>query len=210
MSERKWKLGDDCCSEDAILGPVTFNDIITAVHCNCREKNKDAVIKTAREMLKMREEDFWFMVNNNIQEIIDDATPEEQKPLRNAPGWDSKRLENLAWEIQKWLLSHDMWMDVAIYYDGKCMSTSHRNADGKWEFRYNGEPFIEEGKDPRDYFDYVANPHILSMSFEGSLCHLLSYGVGGAKLEREFYDIFRRHGLRCELGDHWNLTCYER
>ena len=76
MSERKWKLGDDCYSEDVILDPVTFNDMITAVHCNCREKTKAEVIKTAREILKMREEDFWFMVKNNIQEIIDAATPE--------------------------------------------------------------------------------------------------------------------------------------
>lgn len=209
MSERKWKLGDDCYSEDAILDPVTFNDIITAVHCSCREKNKDAVIKTAREILKMREEDFWFMVNNNIQEIIDAATPEEQEPLRNAAGWDSKRLEDLAWDIQKWLAKHDMWQDVYIYYDGKRMGTSGL-VDGKEVFRYGGKPFIEEEKDPRDYFEYVANPHILSMSFEGPLYEVLNgYCIGWTKTEAEFNHLLNRHGVYYELGNAWNLSCYE-
>lgn len=208
MSERKWKLGDDCFPEDAVLDPVTFNDIILAV-CNCPEKTKEAVLITAREILSQQEEDFWFLVKNNIQEIIDTATPEEAKPLVNAPGWDSARVETLAWDIQKWLAAHDMWMDVCLYYNGKRMST-RGEVDGKTVSRSNGEPFVEEGIDPRDYFEYVADPHILSLSFEGTLNHILNgYIPGWVKLEDEFRSIFRRHGCYMQMGAHWNATCYE-
>lgn len=206
--EHDWKLGGWMNQHDAILDPVTFEQIITAVYHSRDGRTPEGVRKAAREFLRDRTENFWFLINNNIQEIIDAATPEEDRPLRNHPNWDSVRLESLAQEIYQWLLSHEMWIDTSIYYDGKRMSTSRKTGD-KWEFRYNGEPFIEEGMDPRNYFDYVAKNHIVSMSFEGPLCHLLAYGVGGEKLRNEFHAIFDRRALYFELGDHWNLTVYE-
>lgn len=207
--EHDWKLGIWMNQHDCILDPVTFEQIITAVYHNRDGRTPETVRAVAREILRDRTENFWFMVNNNIQEIIDAATPEEDRPLRNHPNWNSERLESLAQDIYKWLLSHEMWIDVSLYYDGKRMSTARDTGGGKWEYRYNGEPFIEDGFDPRDYFDYVAKQHIISMSFEGPLCHLLAYGVGGAELEKEFRAIFDRYGLYFELGDHWNLTAYE-
>ena len=33
-------------------------------------------------------------------------------------------IESLATELRSWLLEHDMWMDVTIYFDGKAFSTS--------------------------------------------------------------------------------------
>jgi len=82
--------------------------------------------------------------------------------------------------------------------------------DGKEVFRYNGEPFIEEGYDPRNYFEYVAKNHILSMSFEGDLYSILNaYTPGWTKLEAEFQKIFEKHGCYYEMGHAWNLTCYE-
>lgn len=125
--------------------------------------------------------------------------------MKNAEGWDSQRLEALAKDIYNWLIEHEMWIDVAIYYDGKRMHTIGKEGD-KTVFRYNGEPFIDEA-DPRTYFEYVAYPHILSMSFEGPLYDLLNYGFDD--LENEFEEVFKKHGVYYELGNAWNLTCYE-
>lgn len=125
--------------------------------------------------------------------------------MKNAKGWTSQRLEGLAKEIYNWLVEHEMWIDVAIYYDGKRMA-SWDKVNGEMLFRYNGEPFITEA-DPRTYFSYVADPHILSMSFEGPLYSLLNHGFD--ELEDEFEGIFKKHGLYFELGDAWNLTCAE-
>lgn len=122
--------------------------------------------------------------------------------LRNAPGWDSEKLEELANEIYQWLVSNRMWVDVQIYYDGKCMKTNDGN-----NFRYNGEPFITEDVDPREYFEYVADPHILSMSFEGTLYDILNYN-SGSSLETDFINLFNEYGLYYEMGHMWNLTCY--
>jgi hypothetical protein len=207
--ERKWKLGDDCYPEDAVLDPVTFKDIILAVQCNCKIKNKEAVIATAKEILSQRLEDFWGLINNNVDEIIEAATPNKPEPLANAPGWDSARLQKLATDIYNWLSQYDLWFDVTIYYDGKCMSTNGI-VDGEWQSRNNGEPFIEEGIDPRKYFKYVANPHVLSMSFEGDVYQIFNgcnrFYEG---LEEEFSALLKEHGLYYELGNAWNLTCYE-
>lgn len=124
--------------------------------------------------------------------------------MKNAKGWDSKKLEALAKEIYQWLVDNEIWVDVAIYYDGKRMASWGKEG-GKDVFRYNGEPFITEAE-PSNYFEYVADPHILSMSFEGPLYDVLNYGSG---LENEFTAIFEKHGLYYELGNSWNLTCYE-
>lgn len=34
--ETKWKLGDDLISSDSLLDGITFDDVILAVHHNCR------------------------------------------------------------------------------------------------------------------------------------------------------------------------------
>lgn len=36
MEERKWILGDDLAACDNLLDGITFDDVILAVHCNCR------------------------------------------------------------------------------------------------------------------------------------------------------------------------------
>lgn len=122
----------------------------------------------------------------------------------NEKGWTSKRLEKLASEIHKWLRSHDMWIDTYIYYDGKCMCTEGK-LNGETVFRYNEAPFIREDSYPT--FEYVADPHILSMSFEGPLYEVLNYGPWN--LAEEFQKIFEKYGLYYELGNAWNLTCYK-
>lgn len=68
--ERAWKLGDDLCGEDNVLDGFSFYDLIAAVHCNCREVTKKAVLDTAREILDQRVQDMMYLVQNNTSEII--------------------------------------------------------------------------------------------------------------------------------------------
>ena len=37
-----------------------------------------------------------------------------------------ERIENLAIEIREFLLEYGMWIDVAIYFNGKCFTTCDR------------------------------------------------------------------------------------
>lgn len=116
--------------------------------------------------------------------------------------------EQLATEIFNWLVDRELWMDVAIYFNGKRWSTA--NADHT-EFCYNERRYFEDVADPKDYFEYVREPeNILSMSFEGSLYEVLNgYVRGWVKLEDEFRKIFDKYGLYYEMGGSWNLSCFE-
>lgn len=73
--ENKWKLGEDMFPEDNILDGITFDEIILTLHCNVRKEqiNADAVSKTAKEILEMRLEDCRFILENNIEEIVNRA-----------------------------------------------------------------------------------------------------------------------------------------
>lgn len=119
----------------------------------------------------------------------------------------NKQKEQLATEIFEWLVEHEMWVDVCIYFNGKRWSTS--NHKDCMDFCYNEHRYFEDEADPRDYFSYV-NDKTLSMSFEGPLYHMLNgYTQGWVKLEDEFQKIFEKYNLYIELGNAWNLTCYE-
>ena len=71
-----WKLGKDMISSDTILDPVTFDDLILALKCNCEHITPDAVIIQATEILNQRLEDWKYLIENNIDEIIALATDE--------------------------------------------------------------------------------------------------------------------------------------
>lgn len=119
----------------------------------------------------------------------------------------NKQKEQLATEIFEWLVKHEMWIDVCIYFNGKRWGTHNAEAD---EYYYNEHKYHEEEADPRDYFEYVNEPNILSMSFEGPLYHVLNgYTSGWTKLEDEFRKMFEKYGVYYEMGHAWNLTCYE-
>lgn len=90
-------------------------------------------------------------------------------------------------------------MDVSIYFNGKRWSTQQKSKD-HWEFCYNENRYFESIADPKDYFEYVREPNILSMSFEGGLYEVLN-GYNGFKLEAEFQKIFHKYGLYYELGN---------
>ena len=115
-----------------------------------------------------------------------------------------KQKENLATEIFNWLVDNNLWIDVSIYFNGKRWSTSNKDYT---EFCYNERRYFESDAEPRDYFEYVREPNILSMSFEGALYYVLNGYTQGKKAD-EFLKILEKYGLYYELGNAWNLTCY--
>lgn len=120
---------------------------------------------------------------------------------------DAFKIEKLATDIFQWLVKKEMWFDVYIYFNGKCWATSNEKCTS---FCYNENKHFEFKSNPRDYFEYVGNPHILSMSFEGPLYALLNgYHPECANLYNEFNALFSKYGLSYELGDAWNLTAFE-
>jgi hypothetical protein len=119
----------------------------------------------------------------------------------------AKQREQLATDIFNWLNKHEMWVDVHIYFNGKCWSTNNKNST---EFCYNENRYFEYEADPKDYFEYVREPNILSMSFEGGLYDVLNaYAYDWGRLSDEFRGIFEKYGVYFELGHSWNLSCYE-
>ena len=87
----------------------------------------------------------------------------------------AEQIENLAKEIREFLLEHGLWQDVDIYFNGKRF-TQHDPVTGKYYYN-DREHLIEVADQPERHFEYVNPEHILSMSFEGSVCHMLSYGT---------------------------------
>lgn len=65
-----WKLGKDMIPSDTILDPVTFDDLILALKCNCECITPDAVIIQATAIINQRLEDFKYLIETNIGEII--------------------------------------------------------------------------------------------------------------------------------------------
>lgn len=116
-----------------------------------------------------------------------------------------KQTEQLATEIFNWLVDHELWVDVCIYFNGKRWSTHDTKLK---EFCYNERRYFEDEAEPKNYFEYVREPNILSMSFEGDLYDVIN-GYAYPKLEEEFNKIFEKYGLYYELGNAWNLSCYE-
>lgn len=202
---------DNISIYDGVMRGFTYEDAVIML----RNTNPDRgdvwenMKKDLRKWVQDNVTDMMYLLDQHKDEVWAAAYPDEVKPLRNHPNWDEARCEALAQNIQKWLREHEMWIDTSIYYNGKCMSTA-REVNGKREYRYNGEPFIEDNVDPRNYFEYVAKEHIMSMSFEGPLYHVLNaYVPGWTKLEADFQHIFDKHGCYYEMGHAWNLTCYE-
>lgn len=118
------------------------------------------------------------------------------------------KFESMAIDIYNWCKDNWLWHDTAIYFDGKAWATwpEWEGIKGK---KIDDELYEYENKNPLDYFEY-ANPDTLSMSFEGSLYHVLNaYVDGWVSLSEQFYSIFKRHGYYYELGHSWNLSAYE-
>lgn len=59
-------------SSDSILDSVEFGDIILALH---HEKNIDnhSVLQVAKDIINQRLQDFWYLVNLNTDQLIEEA-----------------------------------------------------------------------------------------------------------------------------------------
>ena len=118
-------------------------------------------------------------------------------------------IEILAKDIYKWCKKHHLWGDNCIYFGGKAWASwsEWHGVKGK---KIDEDLYEYDNKNPRDYFEYVRNPNILSMSFEGGLYEVLNaYRPGWTKLENQFRNIFEKYGLYFEMGHAWNLSAYE-
>ena len=73
MADRNWKLGDDISRNDNVLDGVTFEDLILAVHHNCRKITPKSVHETMVEILDQRMLDTAYLIENNMKEIIEAA-----------------------------------------------------------------------------------------------------------------------------------------
>lgn len=120
-------------------------------------------------------------------------------------------IEKMAVEVRSFLINLGLWIDTRIYFNGKAFATSDKTGN----FAYNNPDrlIVLEDEDPKDYFDYVNEPNILSMSFEGPLYDCLNWVSGFPKTDELVVNglnrIFGKYGCHFELGNRWNLTVYE-
>lgn len=119
-----------------------------------------------------------------------------------------KKMEALAKDIYNWCIKNDLWGDCCIYFNGKAWASWDTWHD-EYGLTIAKDLFEYQDRDPKEYFEY-ANSNTLSMSFEGPLYHVLNaYVPGWVKLENEFIELFKRHGVWYEMGHAWNLSAYE-
>ena len=73
MTNPKYKLGEDMHINDAIFPEITFDEIITALHCNEQVIDRKAIRRVINEIMNARAQNFDYILNNNIAEIIAEA-----------------------------------------------------------------------------------------------------------------------------------------
>jgi len=73
MSDRAWKLGEDLVTNDNLLDGLTFDDLILAVHHNCRIITPEAVRAELDEILAGRKQDMMFLLEQNMDAIMAEA-----------------------------------------------------------------------------------------------------------------------------------------
>lgn len=196
--------------EDSLLDGFTMKQVMDAVTCGEPTISPDSVRKVFNDMLKVQVQDARAILEANMDTIIDSI--KRQRGEDDDPSYDpdwADKADCLANDIYKLLIKYDLWVDVSIYYNGKRMSCMYTDENGKTRYDYNGQPHIEDGYDPRDYFHYVRRPNILSMSFESDLYDVINYSEN-PKFMREFNRLLDSYGLYYELGNAWNLTVTEK
>jgi len=119
-------------------------------------------------------------------------------------GMTKKRIEKMATEIRSFLLNYDLWVDVRIYFNGKCFATD--DAQGHYFYNDPNNLVVLEDMDPHRFMDYVGD--VLTMSFEGDFYEVINYGIAPKILER-FDKIIEKYGCHYELGNAWNLGVYQ-
>lgn len=118
-------------------------------------------------------------------------------------------IEKMAKEIRSFLIDNRIWIDVSIYFNGKCFTTGH---DGVFAYNDPDNLIVVENEDPRRITEYAGK--ILTMTFEGPLYDCLN-GNGEyswqfeERIAKELSDIFEKYGCIYELGEAWNLTLFK-
>lgn len=119
------------------------------------------------------------------------------------------KAEQCAKEIIDYLIKNNLWGDTNVYANGRCFSNKsedgHYHYDSTWD-----NVFVEENKNPKDYFDYAGD--FLSMSFEGDFYNVIncycSYEYCD-KIMNGFNEICKKYGKYYELYDAWNLSLFD-
>lgn len=71
--ERKWRLGEDLDRGDNLFDEITFSEVITTVHCNCKIVTADAIRKEVKHILEIRMQDMKYLLENNLDVIAEEA-----------------------------------------------------------------------------------------------------------------------------------------
>lgn len=196
--DKEYKLGVDLIEDDAILDPIRFDDVILAMVAGEKSFDQKTAEKVFKNILEDRLEDAFDIFRRNINEIVQACyRDDDDKPLEQHPDYSLETVTQLVSDLVEYLKSVGCLADVCFFYGGR-----------RKFFDSAGEQAVEDDEeDPRSYFEYVANPHILSMSFEGGL-HAILNGYTDPRFETQFSNILSKYGLFYELGDAWNLTVF--
>ena len=73
MGNQEWKIGKDLSTYDNLLDGLTFDDLILAVHCNCRVITPEAARSELKEILESREQDMMCLLEKNMDAIMAEA-----------------------------------------------------------------------------------------------------------------------------------------
>ena len=113
------------------------------------------------------------------------------------------KIEEMVQKIESFLKENELLGDVCIYFNNK------RHL---WNWNYKTDEYIlreEDNISPLDYFEYANEKHILSMSFEGALYHVLNgWDEYSDRIQEKFMNLLEEYGLYYELGHAWNLSCF--
>lgn len=99
--------------------------------------------------------------------------------------------QQIADEVRQYLISHDLWRDTRIYFDGMC---------------YDSSTEVIHGVKSTDYFEY-GNDETLSMSYEGPLYREMNEFYA-SPVFNAIEAIFKKYGYYSEFGHSWNLSIY--
>lgn len=76
MGEDNWKLGIDLSMEDNLLDPITFEDLILSIKCNCKFINRVSIRKELDSIVSQRLEDMEYLLENNFIELVEELKGE--------------------------------------------------------------------------------------------------------------------------------------
>ena len=68
-----YKDGDNIVKNDNLLDGITYDEVITTVHCNCKEITAGAVRNEIVQIVKMRFDDMMYSMEKNMESIIKEA-----------------------------------------------------------------------------------------------------------------------------------------